>query len=93
MREKFVTPNLDEFVKAWVGIFSHNRKAQRLWREKTGRSMATYSETQWWSHWEVLKQSMLYFGDIEPLLHENEVSPAYRTEVIDILNDPQKKYC
>ena len=46
--EKFMTPNLDEFGKAWVGVFSH--------RERTGRSMATYSETRWWSRWEVLNR-------------------------------------
>jgi hypothetical protein len=89
--EKFVTPNLDEFGKEWVGIFSHSHKARLLWRERTGRSMATYSETRWWSRWEVLKQAMLYFGDIEPFLHENEVAPAYKGRVLAILNDPQKK--
>ena len=46
--EKFDTPNLDEFGKAWVGIFAHSPKARLLWRERTGRSMATYRETRWW---------------------------------------------
>ncbi len=39
--------------------------------------MATYSETRWWSHWEVLKQVMLYYGDIEPFLVENDVEGNY----------------
>ena len=91
MGEKFVTPNLDEFGKAWVGVFSHSPKARLLWRERTGWSVGTYSETRWWSRWEVLKQAMHYFGDIEPFLLENEVSPAYRKRVLAILNDPQKK--
>ena len=34
---------------------------------------------------------MLYFGDIEPFLSENEVAPACRGKVLAILNDPQKK--
>jgi hypothetical protein len=88
--ENFATPNLDEFGKAWVGIFVHSPKAQLLWRETTGRSMATYSETRWWSRWEVLKQVMLYFGDIGPFLQENEIAPANRGKILAILNDPQK---
>ena len=50
-------------------LFTHNRlistsKPQHLknwltrswfaWKELTGRAMATYSETWWWSRWEVL---------------------------------------
>ena len=34
--EKFVTPSLDEFGKAWTGVFSHSPKARLLWRERTG---------------------------------------------------------
>ncbi len=68
-----MTRCLDDFGKAWVGIFSHSPKARLLWKEKTGRSMATCS--RWRSRWEVLKQVMLYYGDIEPF--ENNVSPSY----------------
>ena len=35
--EKFVTPYLDEFGKAWVGVFSHSLKARLLWQKRTGR--------------------------------------------------------
>ena len=42
-----------------VGLFAHSPKARRE------------SETCWWSRWEVLKQVMLFFGDIEPFLQEN----------------------
>ena len=89
--EKFVTRCLDDFAKAWVGVFSHSPKARLLWREKTGQSMATYSETHWWSRWELLKQVMQYFGDIEPFLLENDVSPSYRRKWLAILHDPEKK--
>ena len=34
---------------------------------------------------------MLYFGDIEPFLHENEAAPAYKRRVLAILNGPQNK--
>ena len=33
--------------------------------------MSTYCVTRWWSKWEVIKQAMLYFGDIQPFLLEN----------------------
>ena len=53
--------------------------------------MATYSETRWWSRWEVLKQVMLYFGDIQPFLVENDVAPSYRRKLLAILEDPEKR--
>jgi len=34
--------------------------------------MSSYSKTRWWSRWEVIKQVMLSFGDVEPFLLENE---------------------
>ena len=91
--EKFATPTLDEFGKAWVGIFGHSPKARLLWRERTGRSMATYSETWWWSRWEVLKQVMLFFRDIAPFLLENEIALANREKILAIPRDPRKKSC
>ena len=30
------------------------------------KSMSSYSVTYWWSKWEVIKEVMLYFADIEP---------------------------
>ena len=33
--EQFVTPVLEEFGKAWVGLFAHSPKARLLWRERT----------------------------------------------------------
>ena len=88
--EHFQTPVLDEFSKLWISLFAHSPRARLLWREKTGRSMATYSETRWWSRWEVLKQVMLYFGDVSPFLQENEIAPATRGKIITILGDPVK---
>ena len=52
--------------------------------------MATYSETRWWFQWEVLKQVMLYFGDVLPFLQENELAPANRGKLLTILSDPLK---
>ena len=93
VRSHFVVPILDDFSSLWIGIFAHSPKARLLWREKTGRTMSTYSETHWWSRWEVLHHAMLYFGDIHiaPFLQENDLSPARRGKILAILGDLQKK--
>ena len=41
--EKFNTPTLNTFSTLWLSLFSHSPKARALWREQTGRSMATFS--------------------------------------------------
>lgn len=45
-------------------------------------------ETHRWNQWEVLKQAMLYHGDITPFLHENEPAPASRGKLLAPLGDP-----
>jgi hypothetical protein len=39
--ERFSTPTLSEFLTAWILLFSHSPKTRLLWREKTGKSVAT----------------------------------------------------
>lgn len=87
----FKTPTLNDFISSWITLFSHSPKTRLLWKTQTGRSMATYSSTQWWSKWEVMKQIMLYFGDIKPFLESNEdIGPATRPRLLGIFNDSQK---
>lgn len=81
---KFEVPNLSEFISAWISLFSHSPKARLLWKTRTGRSMSSYSATRWWSKWEVVKQVMLYFGDIRPFLEENDdIGPALRPKLLN----------
>ena len=81
---------LDLFARYWISMFSHSYNARLVWRERTGQSIRTFSETRWWSKWEVLRQVSEYFGDVEPFLRENdEVSPANRRRLLEILDDPQ----
>ena len=47
--EQFCTPHLSEFITSSISLFSHSPKTRNLWLEQTGRSMATYSVTRWWS--------------------------------------------
>ena len=47
--EKFKATAISLFFTLWVSLFAHSAKARALWKERTGRSMATYSQTRWWS--------------------------------------------
>ena len=62
----FKTPILTDFTSWWTSLVSHSPKTRLLWKTQTGRIMMTYSSTRWWSKWEVMKQMLLYFGDIAP---------------------------
>ena len=69
--EKFNTPTLNTFSTLWISLFSRSHKAKAQWREQTGRSMATFSKTRWWSRWKVLHQLLQQFGDVQPFLERN----------------------
>ena len=52
----FVSRVLDTFFRHWVNLFAHSYNAKLLWKERTGKSMCSHSNTRWWSKWELLKQ-------------------------------------
>ena len=77
-------------IRFWLSFFSHSYNARLTWRKKTGQSIRTFSDTRWWSKWEVLKQVLDLFGDVEPLLRDNEeICPANRGHLLEIIGDPQ----
>ena len=81
---------LHRFSQLWVSMFSHSAAVRLAWKTRTGTAMKTYSATRWWSKWEVLKQVLEYFGDVEPFLRENEndhLAPATTGQLLDIFND------
>ncbi len=91
---KFKTPVLTDFTSWWISLFSHSPKCRLLWKTRTGRSMKSYSSTRWWSKWEVMKQILLFFGDIEPFLNENEdIGMSLRPKLLASLNTSQKVAC
>ena len=67
--EHFNVSNLTEFIPWWISLFSHSPKSKLLWKAQTGKAMTTFSATRWWSKFEVMKQLLKYFGEIEPFLH------------------------
>ena len=82
---------LDLFAQYWIGMFSHSYNARLVWKERTGQSIRTFSETRWWSKWEVLNQVVDYFGFVEPFLRENEeICPANRRHLLEIFDNPQE---
>ena len=81
---------LDLLTRYWIGMFSHSYNARLVWRERTGQSIRTFSDTRWWSKWEVLNQVVNYFGYVEPFLRGNEeICPANRQHLLEIFDDPQ----
>ena len=90
--QQFCTPHLNEFVSAWINLFSHSPKARLSWRSRTGRAVKSCSKTRWWSRWEIIDQLLNLFGDVQPFLEENsDIGPANRSKMLDILQDSQKK--
>lgn len=89
--DNFDTPVLYDFGTTWVSLFSHSPKARLLWRARTGQAMRSYSQTRWWSRWEVYQQLMNLFADVLPFLEENpDLAPATRRKLLAILLDTQK---
>ena len=87
---RFETPVLSEFITLWICLFSHSPKKRLLWRSRTNKSMSSYSATRWWSKWEVIKDVMVYFTDIEPFLRENEdVGLHLRPKLLNFFHNPQ----
>ena len=88
---KFNTPNLDEFSKLWISLFAHSPKARIAWKTTTGLSIRTYSETRWWSRWEVIEQVHNVYGDIQGFLENNDMAPATKEKLLNLLRHPQKR--
>jgi hypothetical protein len=90
--DKFLTPVLDEFVTAWVQMFSHSPKSRLLWNSRVGFSVCMLCKTRWWSRWEVIDQLLQVFGDVEPFLVQNDDwAPRTRQKMLSILQDGTKK--
>ena len=88
---KFKTPLLATFSSYWISLFSHSPRTKMLWKDNTGKAMASYSKTRWWSKWEIFHQLVVQFGDIEPFLSAHpEIGPSLRSKLLDILHDPNQ---
>ena len=78
------TPLLASF---WISLFAHSPMSKMLWKNQTGKTVSSYSQTRWWSKWETLHQIMLQFGDIEPFLTANtDIGPSLTPKMLEILH-------
>ena len=71
--DKFQVPTLNHFMTLFISLFSHSPRAKALWKNKTGRSMASYSATRWWSRWELYQQLLVQFGDVQPFWKKTQI--------------------
>ena len=86
---KFCAPNLVEFTMAWVSLFSNSLKAHLIWRQQTGRSISSYSQTRWWSRWDIMKEMLELYGDVETFLRQYDQPPATRQKLLKFFQDQQ----
>ena len=45
IEDKLRVPTVSLFFTLWVSLFAHSPKVRAQWKERTGRAMATYSQT------------------------------------------------
>ncbi len=90
--EKFKVPTLDKFMKHWEQMFKHSYKSRLMWRERTGKSIVTYSPTRWWSKWECEKQVLEMFGDVHGFINEaSDIAPKSKEKLQQILRTSSKE--
>ena len=88
--ENMKTPVLDEFFKAWIGMFTRSPKTRARWKSLTGLPPPSYSVTRWWSRYEVLAKLLSTFGDVSNLLEDDDISRANASKLRTILTDTSK---
>ena len=91
-RIALVIPTLVEFGSLWIRVFRHSCKAKLLWKDLTGQTARSYSETRRWSKCEVYHQLMVQFGYVERLVEEaknTKVCPKLLPQP-QALSDPQR---
>jgi hypothetical protein len=66
-------------------------RTQLEWKNETGKVMGSYSETRWWSRWEVYHQILVQFGGVTPFLEKHEIAPTTRAKLLELLHDTRKK--
>lgn len=85
-------PSILEFGNLWIRLVSHSHKPKLVWQTLTSRKPKSYSESCWWSKWEVFKQLLEQFGHVEQFLQEAEVdriTPLIVPQLQAILADPE----
>ena len=88
----FDTPTLDVFVQWWSSLFAHISATKLRWKERTGHAMKSFSRTRWWSKWEMIRDILTYFADIQPFLEDiTDLAPKIRDRLLPMLQDQEQK--
>lgn len=87
--EKMATPNFEKFMKSWVSLFAHSARSRNAFKA-TGQFPKSYSETRWWSKYEMMVQVHDLFGDIPAFVNGGQIPEVTARKLQDILNDQQK---
>ena len=89
---KFVVPHLNDLMAAWVSLFRHSLQARLLWKEQTGQSILSYSQTRWWCRWEVIRQLLKLYGDLDPFPRQHDdLSLVTCRKLLEHLDDFHEK--
>ena len=71
--EHFQVPIADQFTRLWTLLFSRSPKGRLVWRSSCERAVPRYSETRWWSRWEIMKQVLEGYPDVEGFLQAAQI--------------------
>lgn len=88
---QMMIPTLREIGNLRIRLF-HNHKAKLAWKDLTGQKPSSYSETRWWSKWEVYKQLQELFGDVRRILDEAEgdkIAQNTMSQLQALISDPK----
>ena len=85
--ERMQTPLLDEFMSNWISLFSRSPKAKLIWKSQTGISILSFSNTRWWSRFELIKQVRDMFGDVVLFLKNEDLTTVTAQRLRTIMDD------
>ena len=88
--EKMATPNLEKFMKSWVSLVAHSARSRNAFKATTGQFPKSYSETRWWSKYEMMVQVHDLFGDIPAFVNGGQIPKVTTRKLQNILNEQQK---
>ena len=90
--EHMKIPVFEEFLKGWIGLFSRSPKARLAWSSLTGVPVPSYSDTHWWSVWEVMNHLLKSFGSVSSSFLDKTDLRSSKVKLQEIISDPPKNH-
>ena len=87
--EHMKIPVLEEFLKGWIRLFSRSPKTRLACNSLTGIPVPSYSDTHWWSKWEVMNHLLKSFGSVSSFLDKTDF-PSSKLKLQEIISDLPK---